>query len=84
MVAVRQLPFAERVTGGSGQFPDSGRSGDNDQFLADQLQPAKLAELARQRNWPLQLRVQPGYDHSYFTIASFVEDHLRFHAENLR
>ncbi|CNI38980.1 MULTISPECIES: S-formylglutathione hydrolase [Yersinia] len=57
--------------------------GDGDQFLADQLQPAKLAELARQRDWPLTLRIQPGYDHSYFTIATFIEDHLRFHAEYL-
>lgn len=64
-------------------FPILVDQGDNDQFLADQLQPAKLAELARQRGWPLQLRVQPGYDHSYFTIASFIEDHLRFHAGNL-
>ncbi|EIC84851.1 S-formylglutathione hydrolase [Serratia sp. M24T3] len=64
-------------------FPILVDQGDNDQFLADQLQPAKLAELARQRDWPLQLRVQPGYDHSYFTIASFIEDHLRFHAGNL-
>lgn len=69
---------ADQVT-----FPILVDQGDNDQFLADQLQPAKLAELARQRGWPLQLRVQPGYDHSYFTIASFIEDHLRFHAENL-
>ncbi len=44
---------------------------------------ARLAELARQRDWPLTLRIQPGYDHSYFTIATFVEDHLRFHAEHL-
>ncbi|CNH84011.1 putative esterase [Yersinia massiliensis] len=57
--------------------------GDGDQFLAEQLQPAKLAELARQRDWPLTLRIQPGYDHSYFTIATFIEDHLRFHAEYL-
>lgn len=57
--------------------------GDADQFLADQLQPAQLAEVARQKNWPLTLRVQPGYDHSYYFIASFVEDHLRFHAEHL-
>ncbi|CAM3492947.1 S-formylglutathione hydrolase [Rouxiella silvae] len=64
-------------------FPILVDQGDSDQFLADQLQPAKLAELARQRGWPLQLRVQPGYDHSYFTIASFIEDHLRFHAEQL-
>lgn len=65
---------------GQATFPILVDQGDSDQFLADQLQPAKLAEIARERHWPLQLRVQPGYDHSYFTIASFVEDHLRFHA----
>ncbi|MGS6679720.1 S-formylglutathione hydrolase, partial [Escherichia coli] len=53
--------------------------GDNDQFLADQLQPAVLAEAARQKAWPMTLRIQPGYDHSYYFIASFIEDHLRFH-----
>jgi S-formylglutathione hydrolase len=57
--------------------------GDADQFLAEQLQPARLAEVARQNAWPLTLRVQPGYDHSYYFIASFIEDHLRFHAEHL-
>lgn len=57
--------------------------GDADQFLAEQLQPARLAEAARQTAWPLTLRVQPGYDHSYYFMASFIEDHLRFHAEHL-
>ena len=57
--------------------------GDNDQFLADQLQPAVFAEAARQKDWPLTLRIQPGYDHSYYFIATFIEDHLRFHAEHL-
>lgn len=57
--------------------------GDNDQFLADQLQPAVFAEAARQKEWPLTLRIQPGYDHSYYFITSFIEDHLRFHAEHL-
>ena len=57
--------------------------GDADQFLADQLQPARLAEAARQTGWPLTLRVQPGYDHSYYFMASFIEDHLRFHAQYL-
>lgn len=58
--------------------------GDSDQFLADQLQPAVLAEAARQTAWPMTLRIQPGYDHSYYFIASFIEDHLRFHARYLR
>ncbi|WP_139510031.1 S-formylglutathione hydrolase [Escherichia coli] len=57
--------------------------GDNDQFLADQLQPAVLAEAARQKAWPMTLRIQPGYDHGYYFIASFIEDHLRFHAQYL-
>lgn len=57
--------------------------GDGDQFLATQLQPAKLTDAARGKNWPLTLRLQPGYDHSYFFIASFIEDHLRFHARYL-
>ncbi|MBB3321335.1 S-formylglutathione hydrolase [Atlantibacter sp. RC6] len=65
------------------QIPTLVDQGDNDQFLADQLQPAQLAEVARQTGWPLTLRIQPGYDHSYFFIASFIEDHLRFHADHL-
>ncbi|WP_213991201.1 S-formylglutathione hydrolase [Sodalis sp. dw_96] len=54
--------------------------GDADPFLGQQLQPEKLDEAARRKNWPLTLRMQTGYDHSYFFIASFIEDHLRFHA----
>ncbi|WP_437609840.1 S-formylglutathione hydrolase [Erwinia sp. V71] len=57
--------------------------GDSDQFLADQLQPERLEEVAKEKGWPLTLRIQPGYDHSYYFIASFIEDHLRFHAKHL-
>lgn len=57
--------------------------GDSDQFLADQLQPERLEAVASESGFPLTLRIQPGYDHSYFFIASFVEDHLRFHARHL-
>ncbi|MDI4740399.1 alpha/beta hydrolase-fold protein, partial [Salmonella enterica subsp. enterica serovar Kentucky] len=44
--------------------------GDSDQFLADQLQPAVLAEAARQTAWPMTLRIQPGYDHSYYLFCA--------------
>lgn len=54
--------------------------GDADPFLPEQLQPEKWAALARQRQWPLTLRIQPGYDRSYFFIASLIDDHLRFHS----
>jgi S-formylglutathione hydrolase len=57
--------------------------GTKDQFLDDQLKPDLLKETCVQRNIPLELRMQEGYDHSYFFIASFIEDHLRFHARLL-
>ncbi|AIN13049.1 S-formylglutathione hydrolase [Yersinia pseudotuberculosis IP 32953] len=79
-----QYDSCHLLTHAQHQLPILVDQGDGDQFLADQLQPAKLAELARQRDWPLMLRIQPGYDHSYFTIATFIEDHLRFHAAHLQ
>jgi S-formylglutathione hydrolase len=57
--------------------------GTNDQFLESQLKPQLLEEACRQARVPLELRLQEGYDHSYFFIATFIEDHLRFHARNL-
>lgn len=78
-----QYDSCHLLTHAQRQLPILVDQGDGDQFLADQLQPAKLAELARQHDWPLTLRIQPGYDHSYFTIATFIEDHLRFHAQYL-
>ena len=57
--------------------------GTNDQFLESQLKPELLTEACEQSSISLDLRMQEGYDHSYFFIASFVEDHLRFHARNL-
>lgn len=72
-----------QASGDGDAIPTLIDQGDNDQFLADQLQPAVLAEAARQKSWPLTLRIQSGYDHSYWFIASFIEDHLRFHARYL-
>lgn len=57
--------------------------GDGDSFLHLQLQPEQLETIAEARQWPLTLRIQPDYDHSYYFIASFIEDHLRFHAKHL-
>ena len=58
--------------------------GTHDQFLNTQLKPDLLREACAQRNVPLELRMQEGYDHSYFFVASFIEDHLRFHAGQVR
>ena len=57
--------------------------GTADSFLETQLKPQLFAEACRAANVPLELRMQTGYDHSYFFIASFVEDHLRHHAAQL-
>lgn len=57
--------------------------GTSDQFLESQLKPELLKEACRRAGVPLELRLQEGYDHSYFFIASFIEDHLRFHARSL-
>ena len=57
--------------------------GTQDDFLESQLKPQALAQAAEAAGYPLTLRLQPGYDHSYFFIASFIDDHLRHHAEAL-
>jgi S-formylglutathione hydrolase len=57
--------------------------GSNDNFLDEQLKPQALVQVAKAKGYPLELRMQPGYDHSYYFIATFIEDHLRFHAKHL-
>lgn len=54
-----------------------------DSFLREQLQPERLETACSTAGIPLNLRRQAGYDHSYFFIASFVGDHLDWHAERL-
>ena len=57
--------------------------GNADPFLAEQLRPELLAEACRAAGIDLTLRMQPGYDHSYYFISTFMEDHLRWHAAHL-
>lgn len=56
--------------------------GTNDQFLT-QLQPEALAGAMAARRQPGQFRMQPGYDHSYFFVSTFMAGHVEFHAEAL-
>ncbi|WP_439842960.1 S-formylglutathione hydrolase [Aeromonas taiwanensis] len=55
----------------------------DDPFLTEQLGIDTLAEVAGTKGWPLELNRHPGYDHSYYFVASFIEAHLRFHARHL-
>ena len=57
--------------------------GTADEFLDNQLKPGLLLEAAEKAGYPLQFIEREGYDHSYFFIASFIEEHLRFHKKIL-
>jgi S-formylglutathione hydrolase len=56
--------------------------GTSDQFI-ELLKPEALATALAETRTPHMFRMQPGYDHSYFFVASFMEDHVRWHAERL-
>ncbi|MEH3103837.1 MAG: S-formylglutathione hydrolase [Sphingomonas phyllosphaerae] len=58
--------------------------GDADSFLAEQLRPDLLATACADAGIDLTLRMQPGYDHSYHFISTFMADHLAWHAARLR
>ncbi len=57
--------------------------GASDQFLADQLKPNLLETACAKAGIDLTLRLQPGYDHSYYFISSFMAEHLHWHADRL-
>jgi S-formylglutathione hydrolase len=57
--------------------------GDADPFLKEQLRPELLQRACSDAGIPLTLRLQPGYDHSYYFVSTFMADHLRWHAERL-
>ncbi|MEC8223408.1 MAG: alpha/beta hydrolase-fold protein, partial [SAR324 cluster bacterium] len=57
--------------------------GSADDFLERELNFELFEKTCKSRNYPATFRMQEGYDHSYFFISSFIEDHLRFHSENL-
>jgi len=57
--------------------------GTGDDWLSDQLKPGALEQACIASHYPLELRMQEGYDHSYYFIATFIEDHLRHHARAL-
>lgn len=58
--------------------------GGDDEFLETQLQPQRLRQACEAAGQALQWHVRPGFDHSYYFIASFIEAHLAFHAQHLK
>ena len=72
------------IAGATERLPLLVDQGEADGFLAEQLRPEALRAACTAAGHPLNLRLQPGYDHSYYFIASFIDDHLRHHAAALR
>jgi S-formylglutathione hydrolase len=73
----------ELVKKSSQRLPILIDQGTDDEFLKDQLQPELLKDICDQCDYPLKLRYQDGYDHSYYFISTFIDDHLKFHADYL-
>jgi S-formylglutathione hydrolase len=57
--------------------------GDKDPFIENELRPELLQRACADAGIELNLRIQPGYDHSYYFISTFMADHLAWHAERL-
>jgi S-formylglutathione hydrolase len=74
---------SELVAGAAERLPLLVDQGGGDEFLDNQLQPQWLQAACTAAGHPLTLRLQPGYDHSYYFISSFIGEHIAHHAKAL-
>jgi S-formylglutathione hydrolase len=81
--AWRAYDAASLVASATERLPILVDQGDADQFLENQLKPELFKKACEAAGHPLTLRMQPGYDHSYYFIATFVGDHIDHHAAAL-
>lgn len=82
--AWREWDAAELVKTAAERLPLLVDQGEADEFLAEHLRPELLQAACDAAGHPLTLRLQPGYDHSYYFIASFLGEHFAHHAAALR
>ena len=80
----REWDAAALVAGAAQRLPLLVDQGEADEFLDAQLRPELLQAACAQADHPLQLRLRPGYDHSYYFIASFIGEHIAHHARALQ
>jgi S-formylglutathione hydrolase len=78
-----QYDSVELVKSATDHLPVLVDQGDSDNFLVEQLKTELLISAAGKADYPMQIRMQPNYDHSYFFIATFIGDHIAFHARAL-
>jgi S-formylglutathione hydrolase len=79
----REHDTTELLRGNPVALPMRVDQGDADGFLETQLKTDLLARACEETGYAIDIRMQAGYDHSYFFIASFIEEHIRFHAGHL-
>ncbi|WP_159739879.1 S-formylglutathione hydrolase [Vibrio atypicus] len=79
----KQYDASELLKQAQAKLPILVDQGSADGFLVEQLKPELLIAAANEHDSDVQVRMQPGYDHSYFFISSFIEEHLEFHAAYL-
>ncbi len=76
----KQWDACELIASASERLPLLVDQGDADEFLATQLRPELLREACAAAGHPLTLRMQPGHDHSYYFISTFIGEHIAWHA----
>ncbi|MGB3726570.1 MAG: S-formylglutathione hydrolase [Glaciecola sp.] len=79
-----QYDACELIKQGAKQRPMLIEQGTADGFLEEQLKTENLLKQARESGYSLQVNMREGYDHSYYFISSFIDEHMRFHAEHLQ
>ncbi len=80
----RAWDAAELIAGAAERLPLLVDQGEADEFRGAQLRDDLLSAACAAAGHPLTLRVQPGYDHSYYFVASFIGEHIAHHAAALR
>lgn len=72
----------ELIKSSSVKMPILVDQGSEDSFLKEQLKTELLENTCREKEYPISLNMREGYDHSYYFIASFIEEHIKFHISN--
>lgn len=79
-----QYDAVELIKSSSVKVPILVDQGTEDSFLQEQLKPELLVNMCRDKEYPITLNMRKGYDHSYYFIASFIEEHIVFHINRLK